>query len=295
MIIPLILLIFLLMVVEFSPTMSVLYALGATLVVSWSRVESRIDLRRLLTALYQGAEGAISIAATCATAGIIVGILSLTGIGMKFASIVTSYSFGYTFVALLLTMLITLVLGLGMPTIAAYAISASVVAPALIELGIPALVAHFFVFYFAILSAITPPVALATYAAAALAKAPMREAGLLAFRYSLAGFLIPFAFVYGPSLLLVGTWAEIVVTGVSSALGVMALAAGLQGWLLVGTTRWERLLLLAGALCLIAPEMLTDLVGYSVIALVTTIQWLRRRRAISVADFSTSRSGIGIS
>ena len=280
---PLLTLVYFLVVVQVSPTRSVLYAMAALILVSWLRRGTRIDVASLLTALYRGAEGALNIVPICATAGIVVGILMLSGTGMKVGSIVIAYSFGSPLLALVLAMLITLVLGMGVPTVAAYAIAASIAVPALIELGIPELPAHFFVFYFAVLSHVTPPIALAAYTAATIAKASMTTTGFFAFRYSLAGFLIPFMIVYTPSILLMGTWTEILINVSSATIGVIALAAVTQGWLLCDTSWWERLSLAVAALSLVSPGLFVDLIGYAIVAFVLVIQLLRRQRLQEVA------------
>ena len=273
---PLVILIYFLVVVQVSPTRSVLYAMLSLVLVSWLRSETRIDGVRLLTALYRGAEGALNIIPTCATAGIVVGILMLSGTGMKVGSIVIAYSYGSPLLALTLACLITLVLGMGVPTVAAYAIAASIAVPALVEIGIPELPAHFFVFYFAVLSGVTPPIALAAYTAATIARAPMSTTGFFAFRYCLAGFLAPFLFAYAPSILLLGTWDEIAINTVSATIGVVSLAAAIQGWLLEHAVPWERACLGAAALTLVAPGFIIDLVGYGLFSAIVLILWRRR-------------------
>src|SRR4030065_1366767 len=148
-----------------------MYAIISLIIVSWISKASRMGFRSVIETLAKGARGSIEIAATCASAGILVGILTQTGLGMKFAMIIINYSGGSLLLALIFTMLIAIILGMGMPTTAAYAISASVLAPALIQVKVPALAAHLFIFYFACLSALTPPLVLAAFAAAAIANA----------------------------------------------------------------------------------------------------------------------------
>ena len=276
--VPLFVLIYFLVVIQVSPTRSVLYAMVALILVSWFRIDTRINLAKFLTALYRGAEGALNIVPTCATAGIVVGILMLTGTAVKVGSIVIAYSFGSTLLALILAMLITLVLGMGVPTVAAYAIAATIAVPALIEFGIPELPAHFFVFYFAVLSHVTPPIALAAYTAATIANASMTTTSFFAFRYCLAGFIAPYLIAYAPSILLIGTWAEVFINTCSASIGVIALAAAIQGWLFGQISWWARLILGLAALSLVAPGFLIDLFGYAIVAILITVQLLQKNR-----------------
>ena len=275
-VLPLLLVIFTLMILQLSPIRAALYAIGSTILVSWVKRGTRMGMRRILDAMYAGATGIIEIAATCASAGVIVGVLSLTGLGMKFAGIVIAYSGGSVVIALILTMLIAIVLGMGMPTTAAYAIAASVIAPALIKMGIPELPAHLFIFYFGCISAITPPVALAAYAAAALAKASMWEVGWKACKYGIAGFIVPYMFVFGENLLFKGSWIEIIWATLTATLGAYCLSGGVQGWLLRKATWIERVMLMSAALLLIKPGIYTDLVGFLLLGIVLALQ--RRKR-----------------
>jgi TRAP-type uncharacterized transport system fused permease subunit len=180
-------------------------------------------------------------------------------------------------------MLVALVLGMGMPTTAAYAIAASVLAPAITQLGVEPLAAHFFIFYFACISALTPPVALAAFAAAAIARAPMWEVGLQSVRFSIAGYIIPYMFVYGPPLLLQGSWIEITWAVITAALGTLALAAGVQGWLLKRPGLLQRGALIIASLALIKPGLATDLLGLGLLALVAIPQYFALRSARSMA------------
>jgi len=269
---PLVVLFYFLMWENLSPFRSAMYAILTTIGVSWFRAATRLGLRGIVGSLADGGKRSIEIATTCAAAGIIVGVLSQTGLGMKFAMIIITYSRGSLLLALVFSMLVALVLGMGMPTTAAYAIAASVLAPALSQLGIPVLAAHLFIFYFACISALTPPVALAAYAAAAIAEAPMWSVGLHSVRLSIAGYIIPYMFVYGPALILQGSWIEILWSVVTGVVGTMVLAAAVQGWLLVRAGWIQRGLLLVAALSLIKPGIYTDLLGFALLAVVGGIQ-----------------------
>jgi TRAP-type uncharacterized transport system fused permease subunit len=166
-----------------------------------------------------------------------------------------------------------------MPTTAAYAISASVLAPALVrEFQVPAMAAHLFIFYFACLSALTPPVALASFAAAAIASARPWEVGWQAMRFALAGFLVPYMFIYGPAMVLIGTTGEIALVIITGLFGTLALAASVQGWLLMRTRGYQRVVLLVAAICLIKPGWMTDLVGFGLFAIILGIQIASRKK-----------------
>jgi len=267
-----------LMVFMYSPYRSAMLAIITLIIVSWIRKVTRLGLKTIVETLAKGARGSIEIAATCAAAGIIVGVLTQTGLGMKFAMIIINYSGGSLILALIFTMIIAIILGMGMPTTAAYAISASVLAPALIELKVPAIAAHLFIFYFACLSALTPPVALAAYAAAAIAKAKAWDVGWQSMRFALAGFLIPYMFVYGPAMVLIGSATEITIAIVTGLIGTMALAAAAQGFLLRNATWIERGILLIAALFLIKPGWITDLIGLGLLILVAGFQYIKIKK-----------------
>jgi TRAP transporter 4TM/12TM fusion protein len=267
-----------LMVFMYSPYRSAIYAIITLIIVSWVRKETRLGVKSVLNTLASGARSAIEIAATCAAAGIIVGVLTQTGLGMKFAMIIITYSGGSLLLALIFTMIIALILGMGMPTTAAYAISASVLAPALIQMKVPEIAAHLFIFYFACLSALTPPVALAAFAAAAISNARTWDVGWQSMRFALAGFVIPYMFVYGPAMVLVGSPTEITFAILSGLLGTLALGAAVQGWLLRQASWPERGVLLIAALCLIKPGWITDLIGLGLLIVVAGIQYVRLKK-----------------
>jgi len=267
------------MVLMYSPYRSALYGILSLIVVSWIRKSTRMSLKDIIKTLSDGAKGSMEIAATCATAGIIVGVLTQTGLGQKFAMIIFNYSGHYLLLALIFTMLIAVILGMGMPTTAAYAISASVLAPALIrEFNVPPMAAHLFIFYFACLSALTPPVALASFAAAAIASARPWDVGWMGMKFALAGFLIPYMFVYGPAMVLVGSGIEITLTIITGIVGTIALAAAVQGWLLKKASLPERILLLIAAIALIKPGWMTDVAGAAILIVVAVFQFIKRRQ-----------------
>jgi TRAP transporter 4TM/12TM fusion protein len=222
-------------------------------------------------ALQDGAKNSVAVALACACAGIIIGVIFLTGAAVNFTAIVVSLAQELLLLALILTMLAGIVLGMGMPTTPAYIVMVSLLVPALIKLGAPVPAAHMFAFYFAILSAITPPVALAVYAAAGLAKANLWESGWAAVRVGAAGFIVPFMFIYEPALLMLNGWDEWHVSLLalaSATIGCMCLAAGLHGYLVRETSAWERVLLVAAAFLLIKPGYITDAIGLVLLAIV---------------------------
>jgi TRAP-type uncharacterized transport system fused permease subunit len=214
------------------------------------------------------ASGTVQVAAACAAAGIVVGVASLTGIGLRMSEFIVTVSGGTLPVALILTALGSIVLGMGLPTTAAYIVLAALGAPALTQMGVPLLAAHLFIFYFGCLSNITPPVSLAAYAAAGIAGAPALTTALTALTLAGAGFLVPFMFVYSPALLLEAPPVEVMSAGVSAAIGVTALAAAAIGYARRPLKRWERVLLALAAIALVGPGLLTDVAGVVAVLLV---------------------------
>ena len=234
-----------------------------------------IGWRTVWDSLEEGAKNAIAVALACACAGIVIGVITLTGAAINFTAVVVGLAQDMLLLALVLTMLAGIVLGMGMPTTPAYIVMVSLLVPAIIKLGAPVPAAHMFAFYFAILSAITPPVALAVYAAAGLAKANLWETGWVAVRVGAAGFIVPFMFVYEPALLMINGWDEWHVSlhaFVTATIGCICLAAGMFGYLLREARPWERVLLLAAALLLIKPGIITDLIGFVLLAVVVINQ-----------------------
>lgn len=239
--------------------------------------------RRLVQAAYLGARNMASVALTCGCAGIIVGIVTLTGVGLNLSGLVVDLSAGNLFVGLFLTMLACLVLGMGVPTTPTYIIMATLTAPALVALGqahglvIPLIAVHLFVFYFGILADDTPPVGLAAYAAAGIARSDPFKTGLQAFRLDMRTFLLPYMFITAPAMLLINTsWYEALWIFVTASVGMYALAAAMQGYLLTTARWWERVILAVSAVALVKPGLFTDTGGLLGLGLVYLLQ---RRRA----------------
>ncbi|MGZ9810216.1 TRAP transporter permease [Pseudoroseicyclus sp. H15] len=242
------------------------YATLAAVAVSWLTV-NRMGPKKIAKAFEMGGIMAIQIIAVCACAGIIVGVISLTGVGARFSSVLLDLASTSQLLALFFAMCISILLGMGMPTTAAYAVAASVVAPGLVQLGISPLTAHFFVFYFAVLSAITPPVALASYAAAGISGANAMETSVASFKIGISAFIVPFMFFYNAAILMDGTVFEIVRAAITSIIGVYLLSAGVQGWFILGRASYAtRGLLILAALALIEGGLMSDLIGVALVA-----------------------------
>lgn len=236
----------------------------AAAVVSWL-TPHRMGPRRTAKAFEMAGVMSIQIIAVCACAGIIVGVISLTGVGARFSSVLLGIADTSQLLALFFAMCIAILLGMGMPTTAAYAVAASVVAPGLVQLGIPQLTAHFFVFYFAVLSAITPPVALASYAAAGISGANPMETSVASFKIGIAAFIVPFMFFYNSALLMDAPWYSIIQASVTAIAGVFLLSSGVQGWFIGRHAAWFiRLMLLLAALFMIEGGLASDAIGIAI-------------------------------
>src|SRR5699024_5132799 len=223
-----------------------------------------------------GARNSVVVALACACAGIVIGVITLTGLGLDFTSIVLDVSRNHLILALILTAVAGIILGMGLPTTPAYIVLVALLVPALVRLGVQVEAAHLFVLYFAVLSAISPPVALAVYAANGISRASLYDTSVAAVKLGLTGFIIPFMFVFAPSLLLIGSIPTILITTVSAIIGVICLAASMHGSFFFGLTRiWERLMLFSAAILLIKPGLLTDIIGGSLIALTIASQLIR--------------------
>jgi len=254
------------MVWGYSPTTAVLYATGMTMLMSYLTRETALTPKKLVRALADGSLQSLTAATTCATAGIIVGVVTLTGLGLKFSSIVIDYAGGSLLMTAIYTALIVWVIGLAVPVTASYIICAVIAAPAMIKLGVPDVAAHMFIFYYAVLSEVSPPTALSPFAAAAITGGDPYKTTLQAWKYTLPAFLVPFVFVLDPQglgLLLKlpagGSWVDIVLITLKSLVGLAALACAAQGWALRRTTILERALLTLAGLFLVFPSLLEAL------------------------------------
>ena len=267
------------LILGFSAPFAALCGIMSTIPTALLRKTTReyINIKNILKALEEGAKNTVTVALACACAGIVIGVIFITGLGLEFTSLVLSAANNHLFIALVLTMFAGILLGMGMPTAPAYIMQTALLVPALVKLGVMVEAAHMFVFYFAILSAITPPVALAVYAANGISRASIWDSSITALRLGATGYIIPFMFVFGPSLLLIGTGMEIVQTSITAVIGVICLASGLSGYLFKVTSIWERISLLTAALVLIKPGLESDIIGAALITL-TLIGQLRKEK-----------------
>ena len=256
------------MTAGYTPMYACIYSTVAVVILSFLRKETRMGFWTIIRALEESAKNTLGVAAACACAGIVIGVINLTGLGLKFTSLVLFIAGESLIPALVMTMLAGIVLGMGMPTTPAYIVQAALLIPALIKLGVMNIAAHMFVFYFSTISAITPPVAMAVYAAAGIGGAKLWPTGIWAMRIAAAGFIVPFMFVYGPSLLLIGSAFDIITSAISASFGVIALAAGMMGWFVKKVKIWERIVLLIAAFLLIKPGLYSDAIGYILLLLV---------------------------
>jgi TRAP transporter 4TM/12TM fusion protein len=242
-----------------------------------------VTLWNVIDAMRDGAKNALPVALACACAGIVIAVVTLSGLGITFTQFVIGLAKDTLLVALILTMFAGIVLGMGMPTTPAYILMTALLVPAIIKLGVVVPAAHMFALYFAVLSAITPPVALAVFAAAGIAKADLWSSGWAALRIGFAGFIVPFMFVYEPALLMIGDWTKIAQAFVTASIGIAMFAGGLHGYFLTAASPWQRALLLGAGMLLIDPNVVTDSIGAVVAVVVIGAQWLSRRNAREAA------------
>ncbi len=274
--------IIILLVVMYSGYSSPMAALIATLScfpVAALRKSTRVNctLQNVLDAMIEGAKNSLPVALACAAAGIMIGVVTLSGLGIVFTQWVVALAQDYLFLALVMTMIAAIVLGTGLPTTPSYILLVALLIPAIIKLGVPEPAAHMFAFYFAVLSAITPPVALAVFAAAGLAKADMWDSGWAAMKIGAAGFIVPFMFVYQPALLMIGTWPEIILASLTASIGIALFAGGLHGYFVTRASIWQRGVLVAAGFFLVFPGTWTDAAGIALAAFVIIVQWMTRR------------------
>jgi len=292
------------MLMGFSPVLSVFWATVVSFATSFLHrncamlsydlflgrgpIARHLFQSNLVKALEGGSIGVLSVAATCAGAGMIVGVVTLTGLGLKFSSIVLQYAGHSLLLTAVFTSLIVWIVGLAVPVTASYIICAVIAAPALIELGVPDFAAHMFIFYYAVLSEVSPPTALSPFAAAAITGGDPYKTTLQSWKYTMPAFLVPFMFVLDPSglgLLLMGSikalavanWASIIEVTVTAAIGIGALAGGIQGWLLSRASWIESVMLIAAGLALVYPTAVSDVIGIGLVAVVVTLQGARMR------------------
>jgi len=244
-----------------------------------TKKDSTLSPAVIIDSLHNGAKNTIGVAVACGMAGLISGVVTMTALGQLLLNTLVPVAQNSMFLALFLTMVCCIVLGMGVPTTANYVIMATITAPILIKMGIPALAAHMFVFYFGIVADITPPVALAAYAGSAIAKSNPLKTGVTATRLAIAAFIIPYMFAYNPKMLFIDAGVfDIISIIITSFIGIYAVSAGMEGHMFLKLPWWQRILTLAGGLMLIVPETITDIVGVALVALVIVIQKLSERK-----------------
>lgn len=286
---PLLVLIVFLVFFQSTVSRSAVYAILAAIVGCAIKKESRMSCGQVIAAIELGVVRSISVIAAVACAGVAIGAIMLSGVGAKFTYVVVQLAHGNLLLTLILSGLAATVLGMGLPTVAAYIISASLLAPSIIQLGILPFAAHMFLLYYSILSQITPPVALAAYAAGNLANADPNKVGFTAMRLGTIAFILPFFFVYGNALLLIGTPAEVIQATITALIGTFCLAIGLQGWFFGQAVNWGlRLVILAAALLCIIPGGMTDLIGIVLIAIFFVLH--KGTRQWAAGNFKKSQS-----
>lgn len=264
------------------------YTIALTIVVAAFRKSTRMGPKEIIEALADGAKQSLSVMAACAVVGIIIGVVSLTSFGSVMTSSIMSIGAGSLFLTLFFTMIASMILGMGLPSIPAYIITATMAAPALANFDIPTLVAHMFVFYFGLFANITPPVALAAFAGAGIAGGDPMRTGFQALKLSLAGFIVPFLFVYNPAMLMIDTtdvavnarefafpaWTTIVSITVTSVIGILALSAAVEGYFKAEMNWFWRTFMGVGALCMIIPETVTDMIGILMVVIAVIVNVL---------------------
>ena len=269
-----------------TSTRSIAYAAAIAIVVaiavSMFDKEHRITPKRLLEALAAGGQGMITVAAACGVAGIIAGIIGVTGLAYILFNGIVTLAGNQVIVALFLTMLCCIVLGMGVPTTANYCIMAATCAPILVQMGVPMIAAHFFVFYFGIVADLTPPVALAAYAGAAIAQANPMKTAFTATKLAIGAFIVPYVFALNPAMLFIDTDVyEVILICITSLVGIFGVSAALEGYFLCNMSWYERAISVAGGLLLIYPGIVTDAVGLALVAVVLAIQFIKKKKSSS--------------
>ncbi|MBO4940626.1 MAG: TRAP transporter permease [Clostridia bacterium] len=280
---PLIVLIYLVGTSQRSIQYAAAIAIVVAIVVSLFNKENRITPKRIWEALAAGGQGMITVAAACGVAGIIAGTITMTGLANVMINGIVALAGNQVIIALFLTMLCCIVLGMGVPTTANYCIMAATCAPILVRMGVPAIAAHFFVFYFGIVADLTPPVALAAYAGAAIAQANPMKTAVTATKLAIGAFIVPYVFALNPAMLFIDTTAwEVIQISITSLIGIFAVSAALEGYLFHHMPWYQRVISAVGGLMLIYPGAVTDAVGVALVAIVVVIQILVRNKKVDI-------------
>ena len=275
---PLVVIIYLL-VSGYTPMRAALFAIVLSILASCLRASTRMKLTDIVNGLETGAKNVLGVLVACASAGIIIGVVTKTGVGLKLASALLSFAGGMMLPTMFFTMITALLLGMGVPTTANYVITSTIAAPALVQMGIPVLAAHMFVFYFGIIADVTPPVALAAYAGAAISGGNALKTGVNASKLAIAAFIIPYIFVLSPVILMINaTPLGLVMTLITAMIGMIALSSSLIGHLVTDMNIVERVVLFAGGLLMIIPGTATDLGGFTIFAILIFLQKRRQKQ-----------------
>lgn len=274
-----------LLIKGYTPIYAAFYSIIFTIIASALRKETRMSFQDIVDALEEGARTALGVAMACATVGIIIGVATLTGFGLKLAGAILFIGKGNLMATLVLTMVACIVLGMGLPSIPAYIITATMAAPALAKMGVPLLVSHMFVFYFGMLANLTPPVALAAFAGAGIAGGDTTKTGIQAVKIALAGFVVPYIFVFAPSLLLIdATVAEIIVSALTAIIGVVALGIFAEGFMYKVVSLPIRMVALVSALAMMLPDFQTDIVGFILLLSILAYQKIGAKKTLEATQ-----------
>lgn len=279
---PLFVLIFFLVFAKMSVTRSALYSIVAVILVSFFTKDKKMGIRTLIDTLVTSAKSMIVVSIACGTAGIVVGIITLSGLGLKLSGVLLAIGENSLFLTLLLTMIGAIIIGMGLPPTPAYIVFSVLATPALVQLGVPLLAAHLFVFYYSCFAPITPPVALAAFTAAGIADSKPFKTGWISFLYALPAFIIPFLFIYGPELMGEGTLPSIIYSVITASVGVIAMGAASTGWFRKNLVIIERFILLSGGVTLVIPGLMSDLIGVLLIGLALFLIQIRKPKVTNV-------------
>ncbi len=268
-----------LLVAGYSPTRAALAAIVLAIFASFLRKSTRMKPGQIIEGLEKGAKGVLGVMIACASAGIIIGVVTKTGVGLKLAGALIDLAGGQLLPAMFFTMITSLILGMGVPTTANYVITSTIAAPALIQMGVPVMAAHLFVFYFGIIADVTPPVALAAYAGAGISGGNPMKTGVVASKLAVAAFVIPYIFVLSPSLLMINTTpTDLIWSMATSIIGMVGLGAAMIGYFLADANPLIRIGFFVGGILLIDPGLLTDVIGFAMLGGAVAFQWMKRKR-----------------
>ncbi len=278
--IPLLFLVVLLMVIQYDPLESIFYTILVLIIVSWFKKETRMGVNKILNGLENGTRSIFLVAPICAFVGILTGSVALTGLGVNLSVILVEFAAGSLIVLAVLAGLVVYLMGMGIGAIITYILLAIIVAPAMVKIGVPVMVAHMFIFYMGCSMFFTPPNCPAVFVASGIAGSKIFRTGFTAMRLGIICYLVPFVILYNPALILIGQPTEIVLSVTTSVLGVFSLAAGIEGYLFTESNWWQRVLFIGGGVCLFIPGWLSDVIGLALLALPVIAQWRKKQRLL---------------